>query len=434
MADFKFSCPQCGQHIQCDPGYAGAQINCPACQQPIVVPPAPRLAAAPSARPAPPPAPPGLATRSGPPVHATGRSLAGVPPPPQPKSKTLKTVLVVTACLIVLAGLGAGGWFGFKQLQSHQAAGKANPAAQVAPPTAGAAVQALSLLIKVHSAYTNIASVKAEGTVTLSLDLSHLTFADLNPDSPAKARSTDQRPPGMPRIIENSTGYSVKRAHTNWFYLAGEAVTKVDHQVQSHTLAVWSADQGTFTFMDMHQKQVPATYQQLAEAGSVNSPSAQVTEQVRNLQQLFSDPAQLTKIIKDLGQTEDEPVNGQECHTLTAKVLGQKVKIWVDKSTFLVLQSQITLGGAISDADIDDACSLFAAGYTNLPPQQLDMIKPQIKKYTPAMAKIRGTITSTTLNMELNPTLSAEDFVYPVPEGVRLTPLPAGRARAARAR
>jgi transcription elongation factor Elf1 len=31
MAEFKFSCPQCGQRIQCDAGYAAAQINCPSC-------------------------------------------------------------------------------------------------------------------------------------------------------------------------------------------------------------------------------------------------------------------------------------------------------------------------------------------------------------------------------------------------------------------
>ncbi len=37
-SELKFSCPCCGQHLQCDPGYAGAQINCPGCQQPINVP------------------------------------------------------------------------------------------------------------------------------------------------------------------------------------------------------------------------------------------------------------------------------------------------------------------------------------------------------------------------------------------------------------
>jgi outer membrane lipoprotein-sorting protein len=432
MAEFKFSCPQCGQHIQCDSGYSGMQINCPSCQQAIVVPQAPRSAAAPSAPMVPPPPPsasaPGLATRQTTAAPSTGRRFAGAPnlaggPPPKPKSKALKTVLVITAAVVVLAALGVGGWFGFSKYKEHKAAKKANPAAQVATPSSDATVQALSILTKVHSAYTNFASVKEDGTLSLFLNLSNLTMADLNPDSPANAKTPNRRPPGMPRIITNSTEYSVKRAQTNWFYFAGEAVSKIDRQAVTNTIAMWSADKGTFMFMDSHQRMAPATYQQLADAGSVNNTSAQASEQVRKMQQLFGDPAELTKIIKDLGQTDDEPVNGQDCYTLTAKVLGQKVKIWVDKSTYLISQSQITLGGAISDADIDDAFSLVAAGFTNLPTAQLTMIKSQVKKYTPAMTKIRGTITFTTKDIELNPTLSADDFNYPVPRGVRLVSL-----------
>jgi DNA-directed RNA polymerase subunit RPC12/RpoP len=41
MAEFKFSCPQCRQRIQCDSTYAGSQISCPSCQKSIVVPPMP---------------------------------------------------------------------------------------------------------------------------------------------------------------------------------------------------------------------------------------------------------------------------------------------------------------------------------------------------------------------------------------------------------
>jgi outer membrane lipoprotein-sorting protein len=441
MAEFKFSCPRCGQHIQCNPGYSGAQINCPSCQQAIVVPQAPHSAAAPSAPaaplvpPVPPPTAPGLSTKQSTTAPASGRRFAGAPgltsaPPPKPKSKALKTVLIVAAAVVVLAGLGAGGWFGFSKIKEHKAA-KANPAAQVAAPSSTATIQALSILGKVHSAYTNLSSVKAEGTLTLFLDLSNLTMADLNPDAPVNAKNpktSNRRPPGMPRIIANTTDYSVKRAQTNWFYFAGEAVSKIDRMSLTNTIAMWSADRGTFMFMNSHQRGAPATYQQLAEAGSVNNPSAQMTEQARNMQHLFDDPANLAKIIKDLGQTGDEPVNGQDCYTLTAKVLGQKVKIWVDKSTYLISQSEITLGGTISDADVDDAFSLVAAGFTNLPPAQLDMAKAQVKKYTPAMTKIRGTITSTTKDIEINPTLSADDFVYPVPPGVRLIRLPAGAA------
>jgi hypothetical protein len=46
MAEFKFPCPQCRQNIQCDTGYVGSPINCPACRQFIVVPRAPSVAPA----------------------------------------------------------------------------------------------------------------------------------------------------------------------------------------------------------------------------------------------------------------------------------------------------------------------------------------------------------------------------------------------------
>jgi GYF domain 2 len=38
MAEIKISCPQCGQHIQCDKSYGGRQINCPQCQTAFAVP------------------------------------------------------------------------------------------------------------------------------------------------------------------------------------------------------------------------------------------------------------------------------------------------------------------------------------------------------------------------------------------------------------
>ena len=418
MAEFKFSCPQCGQHIACDVGYGGAQINCPTCKQAIVV---PQPAPAAVAPPAPPPRPSALSIPARPsaPAPAAPQQFH-TPEKPQPtvpaKSRVLRNILIITAVVVVLAGLGAGGW----HLYSKHKAKLGNPAAQVATPTANAAIQALSILGKVHSAYTNLTSVTADGTVTLFLNVSNITLADVSPNLPANAKNANRHPPGMPRIITNTTEISMKRQLPDMFYMAGEAVSKIDRMTMSNTFAFWKSDKGQFMFMDSHQRMIPPTYQQLAASNSTNSQM----EQFNNLQHLFVDPANLTKIIKDLGQTDDESVNGQNCYTLTAKVLGQKVKVWVDKTSYLIPQWQITLGGAISDADIDDAFSLVATGFTNLPPAQLDMIKTQVKKMTPVMAKIRGLISSTSKNVEINPTLSAADFNYPVPPGVRLNAAP----------
>lgn len=38
MSDLKFSCPSCGQHIQCDESYAGENLPCPGCAHLIRVP------------------------------------------------------------------------------------------------------------------------------------------------------------------------------------------------------------------------------------------------------------------------------------------------------------------------------------------------------------------------------------------------------------
>ena len=38
MSEFKFSCPHCDQHLQCDDRLGGKQIQCPACKHLIVIP------------------------------------------------------------------------------------------------------------------------------------------------------------------------------------------------------------------------------------------------------------------------------------------------------------------------------------------------------------------------------------------------------------
>ncbi len=64
MAEIKFSCPHCQQHIQADTGYAGMQLNCPSCNGGFVVPGTPLPAPPPVPAYAPPPSPPAQQTGS----------------------------------------------------------------------------------------------------------------------------------------------------------------------------------------------------------------------------------------------------------------------------------------------------------------------------------------------------------------------------------
>jgi hypothetical protein len=41
MSEFKFNCPHCDQHLQCDEQFAGRQMQCPSCNVLIRIPPVP---------------------------------------------------------------------------------------------------------------------------------------------------------------------------------------------------------------------------------------------------------------------------------------------------------------------------------------------------------------------------------------------------------
>src|ERR1700722_7806423 len=150
MSEYKFSCPHCDQHILVPEGYAGVQINCPACLKLIVVPETPGA-------PKPPAPPAGLGIQ-----RTAAQSSAAAPATrtaynPAPAQKTgsgaMKTVLIISAVIIALAVLGWGGWIGYSKLKAkHEAAvaAKGNPAAEVPTPSATQNAGAMDILTKVH--------------------------------------------------------------------------------------------------------------------------------------------------------------------------------------------------------------------------------------------------------------------------------------------
>jgi outer membrane lipoprotein-sorting protein len=428
MAEFKFSCPQCGQHIQCDTGYVGAQINCPSCQQSIVVPQAPHSAAAPPAMPAPPPAPVGLSTRQSTTVPATGRRFVGAPgaqPPAKPKSKALKTVLVVTASVVVLAGLVAGGWFGFLKYKQHKAA-QGNPAAQVPTPTATAATGALDILSKVQQTYTNLTSLSVKGTSTTVVDLSQVTAADLQPiqNAGTKAKNATRRPADLPKGETNSSDFTIRLGRPDLYRIEAIGKTVVGRMTMTNLTAVWSSGQSNYWLTIAGSTGAGQTSKQFSAIKDRKMALAMAGQSGGWIPQLFFDGAQdIIESITDLGQTGDESVSGQDCYTLVGKATGQKVKIWVDKSSYMVRELQITLGGAVSEADISKSMDAYSAN-TKMTPAQIEQMKAAAKQASAMMVKMRGTVTETYDDIETNNTFTADDFVYPVPRGLRLTPSP----------
>ena len=138
MADIKFSCPHCNQHITCDDLWGGHELQCPGCQGNLVVPVAP--SASPTAGkplvPAPPKGSAAKVSLNRPQAHATqsaapaGAPNKGIPirnlaPKPQKKQSPVVKIAIGAAVTVALA---TGGYFGFMWVSDYQAKLKAKSA------------------------------------------------------------------------------------------------------------------------------------------------------------------------------------------------------------------------------------------------------------------------------------------------------------------
>lgn len=71
MSEFKFNCPHCQQHLQCDEQFSGREIQCPTCKVLIRI-----------------PAVPGKTAMYQPESGKTWATYIPQPPPPPPKGKS----------------------------------------------------------------------------------------------------------------------------------------------------------------------------------------------------------------------------------------------------------------------------------------------------------------------------------------------------------
>jgi hypothetical protein len=142
MPEFKFSCPQCGQHLSGNEQWSGHQIQCPACATTLTV---PGTVAAPAATA---PVPKSLVPQ--PPVSQGAKLAAGATqvarssnPEPMPRQqltarppKSDGTLLKYALYAIVLAALGGAGYlYGPSLVSKVQNIGNSKPD-QAAPAAA----------------------------------------------------------------------------------------------------------------------------------------------------------------------------------------------------------------------------------------------------------------------------------------------------------
>ena len=379
MAEIKFSCSHCGQHVLCDASYVGAQINCPGCQQLITVSPEPPTAA----------------------IEA---------PASQPGPGISRNILIITVLVFGLIGL-AGSWFGYTNFKTGKNGSATVP---IPKPSASSAAAASDILAKVHQAYTSLTGLEVYGTSVGVMDISRITATDLNPNQSKSEKEATIAAANLARAVTNKTEITIRLARPDMYRI--EAVSKMAvGQIENFnfTIAVWSSGQTNFALLGKN-------YMTVRDRQTAILKTAAAGRLISTIPQLFFDEPDALVFFTDLGQTEDDELGGHNCYTLTGKTMGQKLKIWVSKEKYLILRAQITFGNPISDAEIEAAFDKLQAN-SSFSAAQIEEMKTQEKQKAPQMGKIRGTITETYDDPQTNPHWNTRDFDYLVPRGIGLT-------------
>jgi hypothetical protein len=406
MSDFKFACPGCGQRIAASDDYTGYQINCPACQAPIVVPANP---AAPDA----PPARSGVAMAA-PQAHTPAPGAASAPQMDgsaayrahlSRKPKKSYTGLITAAVVVVLLGGSAflnrdwiaGKWKAMRGPSAAQLAAQAAAQEATNTPPPQPELTASEVMQKMIETYKDLPTFNSTGKITAILDMSAV--------SPALAAAGPQTNGGA-LTLRMGKPLSFRIAMTTPAAQGGMSMTG------------WSTGNGDFLQLDNSPVKVQS-HEEIFVVFNLGA-SAGVGDLVR----LFINDT--TKGFAKEGvewtRNDDQTISGQPCYVLAGTVNLQNVIIWVSRRTFLITQMQAVLDGksgmaAMDDADIKTTWKAMNNGKEPTLAQVANFKK---------MAKVTGTVTATYDDIKTNLTLAARDF-QPGAAGPAAPAQPGGR-------
>lgn len=107
----------------------------------------------------------------------------------------------------------------------------------------------------------------------------------------------------------------------------------------------------------------------------------------------------------------DEKLDGKLCYVLAGTVKLQNVLVWVNRSSFLIAQTQVVMDGKSGPAAMDDAQIKEQLKTMNNGKEPTLLEIATVKR----MSKMTGTITETYPNIQTNLTLAMNDLVPAAP-------------------
>jgi hypothetical protein len=356
MSEFKFSCPNCQQNIAATSEYSGLQINCPSCQTPLVVPAAPD---------APAPAASRLGVAASTPHPQASASAASAFYAAQPvRKKKSKTGLIVGLSLgacAVAAAIIYGPTLMKKYKHEEQPDAAAQAATNTPPPPPE--LTTMEILQHVGDTYKGMTDYSAQAKTVSALDMSGLI-------------------PGKSAPVNLNTTSSLQLGRTNNYRLEWEQTT-AGTTIKG---AAWSAGKGNFVgYGPVAPSKVKTRQLAMLPAASSLILSGAIADI------FYADTNSLAADVKDFTKTNGPSVNGSDCYVLLGEENHQTVLVWVNKSSFLINQIEVILGGKMDEAELK-----------KLPVAERNMMR--------TMSKLKGSITETYDSIRTNQNLLASSF------------------------
>ncbi len=427
MIEFKFSCPNCGQHIQVNDAYSGRQIGCPTCKNQIVVPPAPGAVASKS----------GLSVAPSPPTRPQTAAPFANPPPftAKPKSK-IKGVVVGSVVGLVLIGALAYVFVPRIFPPSAEKSGSATSGKSVTPkilskktkgvsggtarssdsPTPGAE----EILQKVTAQYEALTSYSSRGNAVSIFDLSGLdpeNIPGLAGKVPKDLKDSKEFKEAMSKPQKQEWEFQIKLGKPDFY--------RIDWEGQmgptKNKGAVWSSGTGDFLFRaSTPPKYVKMENRDLALAAATGISGGLAGSMPAIFFKTESNPlSSLTNITR----TADETIDGADCYVLAGTLQGLKMILWIDKSNSLIKQKQTVLGGKAEMPEM--SAEKLQQGMKQLggkpTTEQQAQMKAVAKNMSALASQMKGTMTETYQNIEINQPLTKQDFDFVVPAGTKLS-------------
>jgi hypothetical protein len=269
---------------------------------------------------------------------------------------------------------------------------------------------------KVAAQYESLTNLSASGTAVSVMDMSKVAPKNLPGvnQMPGGAKNAKAMQQALSKPIRTEGAISVKMARPNLYRV------EWDSTVGSVPMkgAVWSTGEGDYLSIDKTKyTKMDSRELALASATGVSGGAAATLPTI-----FFNSQSGLLSLLQKPGRAADDTVEGEDCYVVKGDAMGMSVTLWISKSNYLLKQKQLVLGGKTKMAEMSDGQmeeGLKKLG--NLSPAQKAQAKAAMKNMKPMLAQMKGTMTETYRDFEINQPVKKEDFNHEMPAGAKLS-------------